>query len=169
MTKTLVCTAFCLFLALPAFADTRTGNSNGSSIHNWSIYNVESGEIKITLSWTRARARANMLLVCTTGGEALTFGIAAGDLNRYAEIVSGVIAGSTCLIGVYNDTGTGATAYRIHFNLTSSDISYPEGRTPTATATSTPVPPALPAEMEALNAHLEQEVQKLRMIEQLAR
>jgi hypothetical protein len=110
-----------------------------------------------------------MLLVCTTGGEALTFGIAAGRLNRYAEIVAGVVAGSTCTIGVYNTAGTGATAYRIHFNLTGSDISYPEGRTPTVTATATPVPPALPAEMEALNAHLELEVQKLRMIDQLAR
>ena len=165
MTKTLVCTAFCLFLALPAFADTRTGNANGTSIHKWEIYNVESGEIKITLSWTRAAAKTNMLLVCTSGGDALSFGIAAGNLNRYAEIVSGVIAGTTCVIGVYNTAGTGATAYRIHFNLTSSDSSSPDGRT----ALFTPVPPASPAEMETLNAHLEQEVQKLRMIEQLAR
>ena len=48
MTKTLVCTAFCLFLALPAFADTRTGNANGTSIHKWEIYNVESGISTLT-------------------------------------------------------------------------------------------------------------------------
>lgn len=119
--------ALLVVFASPGLADTRTGTANPTSLHSWSFVNVGPGETKITLSWTRSPAKLFMILVCGTA-DPQTFGVAGAGLDRYAELVVGPTASTTCLVGV--SSFSQASAYRIHFNQTTSEVSAGRGRAP---------------------------------------
>jgi len=90
MRKILVAAVLGVFVALPSFADTKTGTANSYSFQDWSIYNNSDGELKITLSWTRSATTVSMMVGCYIGGVYVPDASNFAGLNRYAEIVMGV-------------------------------------------------------------------------------
>jgi hypothetical protein len=109
-----------------------------------------------TLSWDNQAANLFMVLVCgpTAGGsEPLTFGAAAGGLDRTARLESGVFPDSLCLLGVA--TFDAPASFRL--NLQSGSDQLAELRTAVAAA------PQRNAVLEAkLIAHVDQAFRTLR-------
>ena len=136
-----------------AEADTQTGVAKRNNAQVWGFGTTSAGETKITLSWTKAGSTVLAVLVCSDNVSApVTFGVAAGGLNRYGEIVAGVPASSTCVVGVQSFTGPN-TPYRIHVNQTTSEKTNSQGRVATAVDSG--------ASFEALRRHAERELQRL--------
>jgi len=124
--KTTALSLALLLLTSTAFADTRTGVAKRPNLQLWSFFHLGSAETKITVSWTKKSSNVVVILVC--GSDPATFGIAAGGLDNYAEIVAGPTPNTSCLVGVGATSGPN-TPFRIHFNQAVSEVSTGQGRT----------------------------------------
>jgi len=128
MKTTIIVALTLVLMSSVAGADTRTGSAKGTSLIVWSF--LATGETKIVLSWSKSASALLSLVICGTDPgdtDPLTFGAAAGDLNRFSEITMSAPSGSYCLVGVGKTSGPNS-AFRMHVNQVTSEITTSEGR-----------------------------------------
>jgi hypothetical protein len=127
-----------LLVATSAFAQsprpqstyTDTAEPNRQKYYAFTL--GDSGQLTATLSWDNQASNLLMVLVCTRGGgeEPVSFGVAAGRLDRTARLEAGVLTGLNCVLGV--STADIVAAYRLNVQLSAPFASQPF--TPTSTA-----------------------------------
>lgn len=103
MTTTLRAAILLLLLtvfAVPVFADTVTAKANANSTKAWTFTPEDAVAVDLSVFWTVKTSNLFMLLICGEGENALTFGIAAGDSDRFLNIEAGLLSGLPCVVGV---------------------------------------------------------------------
>jgi hypothetical protein len=89
-----------LFLSTPAHAaGTKTGTVKPGTDVYYRFTPSNYGQLMVTLNWNTQGANLIMVLVCGTS-DPITFGAAAGRLDRFARFESGVMKSQPCVLGV---------------------------------------------------------------------
>ena len=91
---------------------TQTGVATKGTEKTFTFTPPSFGQVIATLSWDAQNAHLLMVLVCGNGGDAESYGVAAGLLDRFARLESGVIAGEPCAIAV--GTADESANFRLH-------------------------------------------------------
>ena len=124
MTRTLMVVLILMLFAVPALADTKTGNTSQNTFQRWR-FTAPGGDVTVTITWTNRHVSTMFhLIVCGTGptGATMPF-IATASTSTHDRINSsttGIRANFVCTIFVRTRDG-GATAYRMN-TRNSTDI-----------------------------------------------
>jgi len=92
----------------------------------YSFTPLTSGPFTASLSWDNAASKLLLLLVCGTS-DPVTFGVAAGDVDRSAHLEVGLIGLNTCIVGV--STSNLIAGYRLHLQSSSAQLATPRAVT----------------------------------------
>jgi hypothetical protein len=91
---------------------TQTGVATKGAEKTFTFTPPFFGQVIATLSWDAQNAHLLMVLACGSGSDAESFGVAAGLLDRFARLESGVIPGEPCAIAV--GTADETANFRLH-------------------------------------------------------
>jgi hypothetical protein len=105
---------------------TQSGTVSDGANKYYSFTPSLSGQFTATLSWDNQPATLFLVLVCGSTSP-MTFGVAAGQLDRFARLESGVIGTNPCLIGV--STTSLSAAYRLNLQRTGDELATPQTAT----------------------------------------
>jgi len=119
-----LCALVSALLVAPASAQipsqtTQTGTVSKGTNKVFSFTSGAFGQISATLSWDIQGAHLVMVLVCGAS-EPITYGVAAGALDRVARFEAGLIGGEPCAVAVSSVDQT--ASFRLHL-LRSADQS----------------------------------------------
>ena len=114
--RVILCTLCSLLVALPAAAQlrsstTQTGTATKGTNTIFAFTSSVSGQVEATLSWDTPSASLLMVLVCGAT-EPLTYGVAAGRMDRVARFESGIPGGPPCAIAV--SSFDESASFRLH-------------------------------------------------------
>jgi hypothetical protein len=123
---------------------TQTGTVSPGANRNFRFTPAGSGQFTATLSWDNAGSTLLMVLVCGTDNP-ISYGAAAGGLDRTARLESGLIGLNPCLIAISTTSSSPAATFRLNLQHSSNQLATPQAATLTGVTapTATPVDAAL--------------------------
>lgn len=101
---------------------TFAGTVSPGATRYYSFTPSASGQLTATLSWDNQSSSLLMILVCGTD-PVITFGVAAGSMDRTARLESGLIGLNRCLLGV--STSNIIAAFRLNLQQASGQLATP--------------------------------------------
>lgn len=119
----IVVALFVLVAGRPVFAQTQANVVAGGANKQYEFTPRQRGQLAATLSWENAATTLALLLICGDT-DPLSFGVAAGGLDRTARLESGLL-GNRCLISVASLDGP-STAFKLHLDLGAGLVSMPK-------------------------------------------
>ena len=100
MRRIVVAGLLVLLMASPSAAQTERGRVNTATTDTY-LWESDGGQAIITLMWLNGGAELIMALVCGDGvDDPVTFGAAAGELQKFALINVGIPAGLVCAVAI---------------------------------------------------------------------
>ena len=103
----------------PDTAGTYAGSVSPGQTQIYVFTPSESGQFIATLSWDNADTDLVLVLVCGTS-DPMNFGVAGGQLSRFARLESGVVGLVPCGIGV--GTVNAPAAYRLNLQRSTDQL-----------------------------------------------
>ncbi len=101
---------------------THPGTASPGVTQFYSFTPSVSGQLTATLSWDNQTSNLLLVLVCGTD-DILTYGVAAGGLDRMARLESGLIGLNPCVLGV--STVDLIAGYRLSMQIATDQLSTP--------------------------------------------
>jgi hypothetical protein len=98
---------------------TFSGTASNGATKYYSFLPLDSGQFTATLSWDNQSATLLMVLVCGSSNP-ITFGVAAGGLDRTARLESGIVGLNSCLLGV--STMDQSAAFRLNVQRSTDQL-----------------------------------------------